>query len=232
MNDKIMKNRKIITAMLVVIIMASLILPYEVITRENEKITSFDCSTKLINYMGKKYPGLVTPAEYTNVYNGTLHSFCKVGSKEEYLNTTLNFTCVCFTGCNPQINLFFFDAHFNINYSYKAPVYLRLSCYNQDWVSNTTVFKIPCDNNSGIVSLHSIDSTFACIGKVCAVGSYNKGMNLTFSTHSYSNYSEFLENANYELQIYLSQNIYTTYFISMKAVNADSNNREVFYHNA
>ena len=214
--------------MLVVIIMASLILPYEVITRENEKITSFDCSTKLINYMGKKYPGLVTPAEYTNVYNGTLHSFCRVGSKEEYLNTTLNFTYVYFPLKCPYI----FCAHFSINYSYNSPIYLDFCSYNLDSISNSMAYKIPSkDNNSMVFPQDPVCSEYEN-GHVRVNGSYKNRLNLTFSVCACTNYTIISETANYKLQIYLSQNIYTTYFISMKAVNADSNNREVFYHNA
>jgi hypothetical protein len=44
-----------------------------------------------------------------------------------------------------------------------------------------------------------------------------------------SNYTKIAETANYEIQIYLTQDLYTTYYISMKEVYAN-NSREVFYH--
>ena len=221
-----MKNREKIIALLIVIIMVSVIFSSQELSSKNQKTTSFDCATKLIVDMGKEYPGKFTPAEYKNVYNCTLHAFSSTGSKEEYLNTTLNFTYVYFC----QNGLYTFCSRISINYSYNAPIYLYFSSYNLDRISNPMAFKIPSKSNNSVIFLeHSIDSIFASDGKVHVNGSYKKGMNLNFISCAFSNYTKIAETANYEIQIYLTQNLYTTYYISMKEVYAN-NNHEVFYH--
>ena len=227
MNDKIRKNSKKIIAILVVIIMVSVIFSYEDLSNKNQKTTSFDCSTKLILDMGNRYPAKFFPAEYTNVYNCTLHAFSSTGSEKEYLNTTLSFIYVYFC----QNGLYMFCPHITINYSYISPIFFSFSSFNLDNVSNPRVFIIPGKNNNSIIfPQHSKGTIFASIGSIRANGSYKKGMNLNFTCCLCgSNYTKIAETANYEIQIYLTQDLYTTYYISMKEVYAN-NNHEVFYH--
>lgn len=227
MNDKIRKNSKKIIAILVVIIMVSVIFSYEDLSNKNQKTTSFDCSTKLILDMGNRYPAKFFPAEYTNVYNCTLHAFSSTGSEKEYLNTTLSFIYVYFS----QHGCYSFRPRITINYSYNSPIYLYFSSYSLDNVSNPIVYKIPSKfNNFFIFPQHSNGEIFDSNGRIRVNGSYKKGMNLTFTCSLCgSNYTKIAETANYEIQIYLTQDLYTTYYISMKEVYAN-NNHEVFYH--